>query len=189
MNWKAVRSEVDLAKVGYLADKKRVTQEKEELAKLQVSLKHTEKAQTIAQDVAQQLQKQAHFQISGVVSLCLKTVFGEGYGFRIGFEKKRGRTEASLIVTKNGHDVEDPINEDSGGVVDVASFALRISCLLLRKPPLRRILILDEPFKSLSVEYRPSIKMLLEKLSEDFDLQIILATHMTELHAGKVISL
>ena len=152
-------------------------------------LVHQQCAQDIAQQIAVDLQEQAHQQIAAVVTLCLRTIFGPNYGFRIAFEQKRGKTEAQLILTKNGHEIADPVHEDSGGVLDLASFALRLSCLLMRKPKLQRILIMDEPFKSLSVEYRKPVRELLEKLSRDFKTQIIIATHMDAIVSGKVIQL
>jgi len=152
-------------------------------------LAHIEEAQDIVQQVAQLIQQQAHNQIAAVVTRCLVTVFEDDYGFEIHFEKKRGRTEANLILTKDGNEIENPLNSDSGGVVDIAAFALRLSCLVLAKPRQRRFLAMDEPFKFVSAEYRENVKMLLEGLAEDFDLQIIMVTHVQELVCGKIIRL
>jgi len=146
-------------------------------------------AQLITQQVSQTIQQKAHHQIAGVVSRCLQTVFQDNYGFKINFERKRGRTEANLILLKDGYEIEDALNSDSGGVVDVAAFALRLSCLVLAKPSLRRILILDEPFKFVSEEYRDNIKSLLKGLAKDFKMQFIMVTHITELQIGKVLKL
>jgi len=146
-------------------------------------------AQEIVQQLAQQIQQQTHNKIAGVVDRCLKTVFGDEYGFVIHFERKRGRTEAELVLLRDGNEIDDPLNADSGGVVDVAAFALRLSCLILNKPPLRRILILDEPFKFVSAEYLGNVRMLLESLSKDFGIQIIMVTHIEALKTGKVVQL
>ena len=133
----------------------------------------------------------AHKKIANVVSRCLETVFvgDDVYGFKIRFDRKRGRTEALLILTKNGHEVEDPLNADSGGVVDVAAFALRTSCIVLAKPNLRKFLAMDEPFKFVSAEYRSNVRMLLEGLSKDFKFQYLMVTHEPAYHVGKVIEL
>ncbi len=85
--------------------------------------------------------------------------------------------------------IAKPLDEDSGGVVDVAAFTLQLSSLMLKKPPVRRVMILDEPFKFVSEEYRPGIRQMLEKLSEEFNFQFILVTHIVELMIGKVIKL
>jgi len=154
-------------------------------------LTYAEEAQRIVQQVAQEIQQQAHKRIAGVVSRCLETVFAgdDIYGFKIRFDRKRGRTEAALILTKNGNEVEDPLNADSGGVVDVAAFALRTACIVLSKPKLRRFLSLDEPFKFVSEEFRDNVRMLLEGLAKDFKFQYVMVTHEKAYQIGKVIEL
>jgi len=153
-------------------------------------LTHVEEAQRAAQQVAEQIQQRAHTQIAGVVSRCLETVFDDDdYGFKIRFDKKRGRTEAVLILTKDGHEVEDPLNGDSGAVCEMAAFALRLSCLVLAKPRLRKLIVMDEPFKSMSAEYWQNTRLMLEQLSKDFGVQIIMVTHNPKLQTGKVIEL
>jgi len=145
-------------------------------------------AQDLAQHVAQAVQQQAHDQIAGVVSRCLSAVFDEPYTFNIHFERKRNRTEARLTFERDGTEV-DPMTASGGGVVDVASFALRLSCLILNKPPLRRVLIMDEPFKYVSEEYRERIRELLETLADEMDVQFIMVTHINELKTGTVVEL
>lgn len=144
-------------------------------------------AQEIIQSIAQEIQQQAHDQIASVVSECLSYVFDEPYTFKIYFEKKRGRTEAQLVLLRDGVELRDPMDSTGGGVIDVAAFALRLSCLLLTKPHRRRLLVLDEPFRFLSVEYRGKVKGLLETLSKTHDVQIIMVTHSAELVVGDVI--
>lgn len=165
--------------------------EQEELIKTEQHLADATEAQEAAQIVAQAIQQQAHTRIAGVVTKCLQTVFTgpDTYAFKINFERKRGRTEAELLLLKNGHEIKDPLNADSGGVVDVAAFALRLACLVLAKPKLRKVVILDEPFKFVSREYRENVRLLLEKLAEDFGIQFIMVTHIEELKTGKVVEL
>ena len=147
-----------------------------------------EEAKGIIQLVGEKIQKQAHSQIAGVVSECLELVFEEPYTFRIKFEKKRNKTEAKLIFERNGNEI-DPMNASGGGVVDVAAFALRVSCLVLAKPKLRKILIMDEPFRFVSEEYRENVRLVMDKLSTEFSIQMILVTHMRELISDEVIQL
>ena len=157
-----------------------------ELKALQEQLTFQQSAQSIAQLVAQAIQQRAHNQIAGVVSKCLEIVFDEPYVFKIKFEQKRGRTEAQLVFEREGLEV-DPLTASGGGVVDVASFALRLSCLMLSKPKLRRVLIMDEPFKFVSEEYRENVKNMLEQLSHEMGIQLIFVTHIPELVTGKIV--
>ena len=167
------------------------SQEESLLGQSQQTLTDTEEAQVITQQIAQAIQQQAHKRIAGVVSKCLETVFvgDDLYGFKIDFERKRGRTEAKLVLTKNGNEIDDPLDFDSGGVCEVAAFALRLSCLVLSKPRLRKVILFDEPFKSISVDYLDNVRILMNKLSEEFGVQFIVVTHIAQLETGKVIRL
>lgn len=178
----------------YLADyrhaKLNVREEKTNLEKAKNNVLYAEQAQEIVQKVAEAVQKKAHDRIASVVTRCLESVFGDdAYQFEILFEKKRGRTEAKLIFTKDGLVLDDPINESGGGAVDVAAFALRLSCLLLSIPKKRPLLVLDEPLKYLSADYRPTTSELLRELAKEMKFQFILVTHDEELKIGKTICL
>ena len=145
-------------------------------------------AQEIVQSVAKTIQEEAHNQIASIVSQCLEIVFEEPYAFHILFEQKRNRTEARLVFERDSLQI-DPMSAAGGGVVDVAAFALRLSCLMLSKPKLRRLLVLDEPFKFVSQEYRSNVREMLERLSEELQVQMVIITHINELVTGKEINL
>ncbi|MBW2632195.1 MAG: AAA family ATPase [Deltaproteobacteria bacterium] len=147
------------------------------------------KGQVILQQASEQIQRQAHEQIAKTITQCLQFVFGDSYSFCIKFERKRNRTQACLQLLKDGNIIADPANEDSGGVLSVASFALRLSCLFLHKPTLQKVLILDEPFSHVSKKYLSRVRELLERLSQEFGCQIIMVTHISELQIGKVVEL
>jgi DNA repair exonuclease SbcCD ATPase subunit len=123
-----------------------------------------------------------------VVTKSLQAVFDDPYEFRIHFERKRGRTEARLVFERGGEEI-DPMEASGGGPVDVASFALRLSCMMLSRPPIRRLLVLDEPFKFVSPNLRDRVRRLIEALSGEFGIQIIMVTHMDELRAGEIIEI
>jgi DNA repair exonuclease SbcCD ATPase subunit len=167
-----------------------IREEKEALAKAEEHLTHIQEAQTILQHVAQSVQHQAHERIASVVSRCLAAVFGdEAYQFVIHFERKRGRTEARLVFVRDGHEFH-PTSGSGGGVLDVASFALRLACLLLRKPAPRRLLVADEPMKNVhGEENRLRTREMLETLAEEMDFQMVLVTGSEWLQCGKVINL
>lgn len=185
-----IQSCIDRLQHESFAATKRLRDEREAYRLAERDLKDAEQARTIAQTVSQAVQQQAHAQIAGVVTLCLKSVFGEdAYEFRIRFERKRGKTEAQLILVKDGEEITDPLNEDSGGVVSIAAFALRLACLVLAKPYLRRLLVLDEPFLPVSAEFRPAVRSMLQQLSRDFQVQFVIVTHEQEYMIGKVVKL
>lgn len=165
----------------------RVREEKRARVGLLAHLRALLEAQGIAQVVAEAVQTQAHERIAQTVTKCL-AVFDEPYEFHIRFRRARGRTEARLTFSREGLEV-DPVEGSGLGVVDVAAFALRLACLVLRRPRLRRVLLLDEPFRFVSAEYRPRLRALLASLSEELGVQVVMVTHDRELRVGRVVSL
>lgn len=162
--------------------------ERGKLIEAEESLANTQRAREIFQALSKSIQEDVHGRIASVVSRCLESVFDEPYEFKINFENKRGRTEASLVFVRDELEL-DPTSSCGGGVVDVAAFALRLACLCLSRPPLRRLLVLDEPFRFVSQGYRERIKSLVETLADELDVQFIIVTHLAELQIGKVIEL
>lgn len=134
------------------------------------------------------VQRVVHQKISQLVTRCLAYVFDDPYTFEIRFVEKRGTTEAQIVFTRDGVDC-DPLTASGGGVVDVAAFGLRLACLMLTRPAPRRLLVLDEPFRFVSVEYRWRVTQLLRSLCEEFGIQIVMVTHMDELRLGSVVDL
>lgn len=152
-------------------------------------LKDAQDALELLQTCAEACQRLATSQIAGVVTRCLQAVFGdEAYSFSIQFEQKRSRTEALLGFQRGGKEFS-PLSSSGGGTIDVASFALRLAALLLNKPPLRRLLVLDEPWRCLSVDYRPKMKSLLETLARETKVQIVFVTHSKDYEVGEVMEL
>lgn len=146
-------------------------------------------AQAVVQGVAQTVQQQAHDRIAAVVSRCLAAVFEDPYTFTIRFDRKRGKTEAVIAFMRDGNEVS-PTFGSGGGVLDVASFALRLACLVLTRPPLRRVLVLDEPMRHLHGDgNRERFRELVETLPKELGVQVILATGLDWLTTGKVVRL
>lgn len=166
-----------------------VSQEKKALQEAKEHLQNILEAQKLIQTIAKQVQQSAHKQVASVVSKCLETVFDDPYEFVIDFQEKRQKTEAVLSLVRDGLVLDDPQNSTGGGVIDVVSFALRLVSILLSRPKKRRFLLLDEPMKMLSKEYRPRVRGLLESLSQDLNFQILMVTHSQEIACGKIIHL
>lgn len=188
MNITEIRKKLDKQLTFYHSACKIYRTEKENLQEAKSNLINLEEARRIFQDVSQSVQQIAHNRIASVVSKCLEIVFDDPYEFKIKFDTKRGRTEAKLVFMRDGIEV-DPMSASGGGIVDVASFALRLSCLSLCRPPLRKLLVLDEPFKFVSKNYRAKIRSLLETLSEEMGFQFFFVTHILDLQCGKVVEI
>ena len=147
-----------------------------------------QEARSVVTNIAQQVQENAHQQIAAVVTSALEAVFDDPYEFVIRFERKRNRTEAVLEFTRDDNPV-NPLEAAGGGVVDVAAFALRVACMTLSKPRIRSLLVLDEPFRFVSRNYRERLRDLIQTLSERLEIQFVIVTHIDELELGKVVRL
>ncbi len=60
---------------------------------------------------------------------------------------------------------------------------------MLAKPPLRKLLVLDEPFRHLSAGYRPAARVLIEKLASETGIQFVVVTHDDEFRIGNVVEI
>ncbi len=150
-------------------------------------------AQVIVQEVAQIIQQKAHDKIASAVTKCLEVVFNDPYEFHIRFNRKRGKTEAQLILRRDGVDRENPLSEVGGGVIDVASLALRLSCVMLSNPVRDRVLILDEPFRNVrGSANKQRLRGLLQSLADEMGFQFVLnvdAQAYPEFVLGKTVEL
>ena len=122
-----------------------------------------------------------------MVSRCLAAVWNNPYEFKIDFERKRGKTEARLYLVRDGFEYDDPKNSVGGGVVDVAAFALRLACVLLHRPQLRPLLVLDESFKHLSSDKIPRVRAMIDGLADEFGVQFIIVSHLSGLQDDNTI--
>jgi len=140
----------------------------------------SEKAQGIIQAVAKLTQEQLEYMITEPVSLALAAVFDNPYKFVAKFEiTGKGTIECKLGFERDG--TINDIHEIGGGVVDVASFALRVSAWSLAQPRTSASLIFDEPFRSASSGVMPQVSEMVKNISSSLDLQIIMISHITGL--------
>jgi DNA repair exonuclease SbcCD ATPase subunit len=183
------RKRADAALAKLATAKEMVRREKRSLRIARKRLRTATQAREIATSIAEAVQRQAHEHIAGMVTRCLHAVFGEeAYEFEIVFEKKRNKTEARPVLHRNGHEF-DPLREAGGGIVDVAAFALRLAVLMTARPPVRRFIVLDEPFRFVSAAYIDRLRQLLMELAKTANIQFVVITHHEDLRAGKVVEL
>jgi DNA repair exonuclease SbcCD ATPase subunit len=147
---------------------------------------HLQDAQAEHQQLAEFVQNSVNTYISDTVTDCLQLVYGESVEFKVVFEKKRGKTEGRFVFSKDGR-LTDPINADSGGMAQIAAFILR--CICVHMTSSRKVIFLDEAFGGVDKKATPQIRELLDSLSTEFGMQVIMVTHNDELHAGSVIHL
>lgn len=143
---------------------------------LRKSLLYHEQALEIVKEIGLQTQQQLQYLISEVTSLALESVFEDPYSLEVEFQESRGKLECFLFLMKDGEKY-DPLDSTGGGVVDIASFSLRISSWNLSTPRLRNVIFLDEPMKNLSEKYRPLAGAMIREISQKLGIQFIIVTH------------
>lgn len=144
------------------------------LARARQRMEDLSKAREVIMLVGKNTQQALQVRISTIVSLALATVFDNPYEFKVRFEERRNTVECDLLLVR-GEDEFSPLDSVGGGVVDVVSFALRIADWKLRGG--RPVIILDEQFRNVWPGGQPKVSALLQRLSAEFDLQIILVSH------------
>lgn len=125
--------------------------------------------------------------LATVVSEGLSAVFGRP--ITISIESKLARGVASVNITMTDGDVTTSIlGAEGGSVVNVVSFLLRVLLTISVRPPLRRLLVLDEPFSHVSTEYRPALCQLLREMAQRLEIQIVLVSHEEELADAAIVT-
>lgn len=165
----------------------------ESLKEAQTEYQNHLKARAIVQEISAAVQQKVHDKIAGIVEKCLSTVFEDAYEFCIRWDCKRGKTEAVLVFIRDGVELDDPLNQVGGGVIDVAALALRLASILLSNPKRRKLLVLDEPLKNVrGKENRRRVRNLLQSLADDMGMQIVLNVDIDsypEFSLGKLVEI
>lgn len=147
------------------------------------------KAHQIMQKSAKMSQDHLAVHLSSIVTQAIQPVVNKPYEFVCEFVERRGSTEADLYLTKNG-EVFDILSGTGGGLADVCSFSLKVAYLLLSN--VNRVLIIDEVSRHInSPQQRTRFAAVLKKLSEEFEIQMIINSTIPELTsiADKLITL
>ena len=153
---------------------------KEKIRDKKRDLYRHEQAREVIREVGLQTQKTLQFHISEITSLALEAVFDDPYKLVAEFVQRRNKTECDLYFLRDKSQV-DPLSASGGGAVDVASFALRVASWSMQSPRSRNVLVLDEPFRFLSENLLPKASEMLQQISAQLGLQIIMVTHSEEL--------
>jgi DNA repair exonuclease SbcCD ATPase subunit len=148
-----------------------------DLKRQQLQLQQTEKALEISKQVGLKTQQELEYHISNLVSAAISSVFPDNpYKFRVQFVERRGKTECDLRLERDGELLE-ALTSAGGGVVDITSLALRIAALSMKSGKIRPVLLLDEPFKHLSIDLQDQAEQMLHELATKIGVQIICNSH------------
>src|SRR3990167_1240627 len=138
-----------------------------------------QKARVLIAEAGKYTQSYLKDYIESMVTTALQAVFEEDYQFVIDFDIKRNKPEAKISLKLRGEET-DPKDSCGGGVLDVASFALRVVLWSIENPKSSNVIILDECFKFLHGKME-NASQLLKKLSKDLNIQFIIVSQLDEL--------
>lgn len=123
--------------------------------------------------------------VEALVTEGLRAVFERDdltFAFRFELGRSGQMTATPVLQTAMGEHVVETAATDArgGGVLDVAAFLLRCVMLCLMRPPLERVLFLDEIFKHLSRNHLANAAALLRTMSDRLGIQIVMVSHKDE---------
>lgn len=135
----------------------------------------------LLQKTSDYARQQAKGRIEEIVSQALNVVFGGNHKFLIELKVKSGQpvVEYWLDDGEVKTQLERPDYDRGGGKIDVISLALRLAISELEG--IEGPLMLDEIGKHISKEYAANVAYFLKEYSDQFNRQIILITHNSEL--------
>ena len=145
---------------------------------LKVYNDNLQKARVIVAEAGKHTQSYLKDYIESMITTALQAVFEEDYQFIIDFDIKRNKPEAKISLKLRGEET-DPKDSCGGGVLDVASFALRVVLWSIENPKSTNTLILDEPMKFLHGRIENAMKMI-KDLSKKLNIQFIIVSQMEE---------
>lgn len=152
-------------------------QERAQLSELQGEI---DQSIAILTKLAELKRKDLEERVENILTYALTSVFEQPYKFKIYSTLRGNQIRMEFKIEKNGAET-DIIDGQGGGIVDVVSFVLRVVNLLLYKPNVRKLVILDEFGKHISREYLPNVAALIKELAEKTQIQFLIVTHASEL--------
>lgn len=149
-----------------------------ELVKLLDEQEVKEKSMAVMRKAAKLSQEHIATHLAGIVTKAIRTSISKPYEFHVEFVERRGATEADIYVTLHGNRA-DVLESTGGGMADICSFALKVAYLLLSN--VNRVLIIDEIARHVnSSSQRKAFASVVEALSKEFDIQVIITTTLPE---------
>lgn len=156
---------------------------KDEVQNLYSSLSETKGAVSLLQFVAAEVSKFTEKQTADVASVALKDTFpDQQLSLVVKHSSQRGHSGVEFFLKDDLYDVEDdPMEAFGGGPASLIGLVLQVICTV-RQEGMVRVLILDEPFSQISVEYETLAGRLLRKICDSkeqggLDFKMLVVTH------------
>lgn len=149
-----------------------------QLQSLRTELAAIEEAAVILAAVTDAKRKELKEKVENFVSMALTRIFETNMQFIVDMSQEGNQISAHFLVKTD--DLPHPVDlfeARGGGLVQVVGFILRIVILLSHRPPLRRLLVMDEPFRMVSEQYVDNLTTLVRELAYKTKIQFVIVTH------------
>jgi DNA repair exonuclease SbcCD ATPase subunit len=167
------------AKIEVLRESK--TELESRLKSLKTYVFHLNEALTVMNAVGVLNADESNKIIEEIVTETLRIVYDESYSFVVENSVQRNQPETNFYV-KIGDKTYSLRNEElGGGVIDIVSFALRVTAWAISGNRSDNIMVADEPIKNLDSTRILKAGEMIKKLSTDLGLQFLIVTHSNEL--------
>lgn len=148
------------------------------LEKLKNDLDTYQKAVELLQLVSGATREKTKKQFEDLVTSGLQFVFGEGHCFKIEFDRRGNLTTLDFKIVTPEHDEPcNPLDCESGGIIDLISLILRIVIMETSNPKTKGFIVLDENLKGLDKVRLPKAGEFIKQLSDKLGRQIIFISH------------
>jgi len=140
-----------------------------------------EKAIEYLKQIIEGLSRSQIEHLENLINSALSTIFfDQNYSVDLVITELRNTNNLQIIFNKideNGNKIQSKIDDNGFGVQSIIGFVLQIYFIIYHK--LYPVLFLDEAFSTLSLEYIPYLKSLINSLSEKYNFIFVLITHDT----------
>lgn len=161
------------------AVRKKLLEARERLSEAADDAETLERVLDILSSMEGEWRRGFHKSLETLVSDGLSVVFGEPLEVHIKDSERAGASTVEFLLLKD--EIETTImGAQGGGYVVVVAFLFRVLIVLAAVPPLRRLMVLDEPFAHVSPEFRNALAEMIAELMEKLDFQIIMVTQDRE---------
>ena len=152
-----------------------------EIAELSEAIDTTSKVLAVLHALSTAVQARFLTGIESLVSEGLSAVFEEPIKFRITATMRNRQVNLDFSLENADGTDTDLLDARGGGLISLTGVLLRIIMARLMSGQVRQLLILDEPLGFLSSGYQAAAGVLLRKLADELDMQLILVSHNQEI--------
>lgn len=161
---------------------KQIEEAKTKIGDLEVTEKLDKKAIEVLNLVQKTTREKIKEAFEQMVTFALQSIYQEDYRFQLEFGSRGNIGELNFqLKTPENKEFRDIEDTTAGGSLDIISLAMRFVLLQVIRPRPEGMVVLDEPTKQLSRNYRTNEYSFYKEISNKLNRQLIIISHSQEL--------